>query len=253
MNSEVKREVLRGHLDECLEHLKISLVSLAPKYSRGAPRIRKPLADFCDVKVNTVERWLNNSQRLPIGLTLIKLMCCLDMVGYKVIEFERIPKAHRGFMELIGFVILSIDEAVEILGYNSRHSLFDVLHGRENASKDIQQKMWDTWKEKREELERKKEQALKLYGRLMLPSISLEKTKEKFVSAAPSELRKKFDCRQSLAVSIMEVLLVLLEDGPFDELSASELIKLKQYAANTILKLSARLSALSSDLIMPDQ
>ena len=179
------------------------------------------------------------TRSLPDGEHFIKLMCYLDAVGYKVIELERMPKARRNFLELIGFSILSIEQAAELLGYASVSTLFQVLRGNQGASEDKDQKMWNAWKEKREELERSKEKARELYCLGDETEIS-----QKAESVKPSR-QQALPVRHSAIISIMEGLLALLEDKPLAKLSKDDLA--------VVLRLSARLSALSSQLIMSDQ
>jgi len=197
------------------------------------------MADFCGVQIDSVTRWMYGTRSLPDGEHFIKLMCYLDAVGYKVIELERMPKARRNFLELIGFSILSIEQAAELLGYASVSTLFQVLRGNQGASEDKDQKMWNAWKEKREELERSKEKARELYCLGDETEIS-----QKAESVKPSR-QQALPVRHSAIISIMEGLLALLEDKPLEKLSKDDLA--------VVLRLSAHLSALSSQLIMSDQ
>jgi hypothetical protein len=247
--SEDNKEVFRGHLEECFQHLKKSLDSKAPKGSRGALTVKKPIADFCGVGVSSVARWFRRTGLLPIGETLIKLMCYLDMAGYRVIELERMPKGRRGFVELLGYGLLSGDKAIELLGYSENSTLLKVLQGHHGTSKDKEQKMWDFWKEKKEELEKTKEELQKQFGSRslgtkskVLPRTNVSKVSDQHVSAT----------RQIAVVSIMEGLLKLLEEDSFGKLTNGNLAAL-QKSADTVLRLSAHLSALSSRLIMTDQ
>ena len=240
--NEDRDEVFRGHLEECLRHFGTSLASSVPKGSRGAAQAKKPVADFWGVTINSVSRWLNNTGSFPVGEPLIKLMCYLDMVGYRVIEFERIPKARRSFAELIGYGFFSGSQAAEFLGYSSTSTLYQVLQGNQNASEDKDQKMWDAWKERKDELEQRKK---KLQEPQPLDA-SIKARPETEVPRA-SERPASSSC-QTAVVSIMEGLLALFEGNPFEKLPDSELTNLHRSAA-TVLRLSAHLSALSSHLI----
>lgn len=244
--NEDRQEVFRGHFEECLRHLGTSLASSVPKGSRGAAQTKKPIADFCGVTIDSVTRWLHGTGSFPLGEQYIKLMCYLDMVGYRVIELERMPKVRRNFAELIGYGILSSGQASKFLGYSSTSTFYQVLQGHHGASEDKEQKMWDAWKERKEALQEKKERSQELY-RLDIPlkvrrKAELAKTSERPVSAV----------RPKAVVSIMEGLLALLEENSFEKLSDGELADLKQ-SADTVLRLSAHLSALSSRLIMSEQ
>lgn len=238
--NEDRPEVYRGPFEECLRHLEARLASSVPKGSRTATQVRKPIADFCGVSVDTVYRWFRGDGPLPIGETLIKLMCYLDMIGYRVIELERMPKARRNFAELVGYGLLSGAQAAESLGYSHTSAFYQVLQGHSGASKDKNQTMWNIWKGRKEELRLKKEESQNLYG-LDIPLKICPGAEESKPAMLPS--------RQTAVVNIMEGLLLLLEGGLLSESNFADL----QRSADTILRLSAHLSALSSRLIMSEQ
>lgn len=238
--SEDRHEVFRGHLEECFRHLGTSLTSSVPKGSRGVTLAKQPVAEFCGVTIRSITRWLHNTESFPIGETLIKLMCYLDMVGYRVIELERMPKVRRNFAELVGYGLLTSDQAAEFLGYASTSTLYQVLQGHHGASADKDQKMWDAWKVRKEELVFKKEKSQELY-RLDIPFKIRPKAEDSKPAISAS--------RQTAVVNIMKGLLSLLEEGALSESSFADL----QRSADTILRLSAHLSALSSRLIVSEQ
>lgn len=237
---EESPEIFRGHFGECIKHLGASIVLQTPKGSRGAAEARKPLADFCGVTIASVARWFHSSGTLPVGEPCIRMMCYLNMVGYRVIELERMPRVLRNFAELVGFGLLSSEDAAELLGYSTTSTLYQVLHGQQGTSEDKDRKMWDAWKARKEELVLKKEKAKKLHY-LCIPSKIRSKAEEHKPAMLPS--------RQTAVVNIMEGLLSLLEEGSLSESSFADL----QQSADTILRLSAHLSALSSRLIMSEQ
>lgn len=245
--NEDRPEVFRGHFDECFKHLGTSLAARARKGSREAALQKKPVADFCGVTVNSVTRWLHSTGPLPIGEHYIRLMCYLDMVGYRVIELERMPKGRRNFAELVGFGLLSSEQAIELLGYSYPSTLYQVLQGHHGASENKDQKMWDAWKERKEELERKKKQLQEQYS-LDVPRDVPLKVHQKAEGAKPATLTSG----RTAVINIMEGLLALLEEESFEKLSAGGFKELQQ-SADTILRLSAHLSTLSSRLIMSEQ
>lgn len=238
--NEDRKEVFRGHFEECLNHFGISLASRAPKGTREAAQAKKPMADFCGVRIGSVERWMRGAG-LPVGEQHFKLICYLDMAGYRVIELERMPKFLRNIAELISFGILPAQEATKLLQYSITYQLFAVLRGDQGISKEKEQKAWDVWKERRVDLEKKKEQARELY-RLVISS----KVRTKAELSRPANVPTS---RKTAVVSIMEGLLALLEENSFEKISEDNLAELRQ-SADTVLNLSARLSALSSRLIM---
>ncbi len=238
--SEEKNEVFRGHFDECLQHLGAYFESMIKGGSRGAAQAKKPIADFCGVSVSTVVRWLYDNNSSPVGEARIKLMSYLDMIGYVVIELEKMPKYQRNFAELIGYGLITAEKAVELLGYGSTSTLYQVLQGHHGASGDKEQKMWDMWKARKDELVLRKEESQELYS--LDASLKIRSRAE---DAKPAIL----PVRQMAVVKIMEGLLLLLEEGPLSESNNADL----QRSADTILRLSAHMSTLSSQLIMFEQ
>ncbi|OGY30119.1 MAG: hypothetical protein A3F35_03365 [Candidatus Woykebacteria bacterium RIFCSPHIGHO2_12_FULL_45_10] len=244
MSREEAQEVYRGHFEECLKHLSKSLLLRLPKGSKGLVKFREPIANFCGVSVKTVVRWLDGSTS-PIGETLIKLMCYLDLVGYRVIKLEKMPKGRRIFFELVGFGILSPQEAASILGYTSTSTLYQVLLGKFGVSEGKKRRMWDAGLDRKEALEKVKVEASQRY--LPAPPSKSQPTK-----AEPTRREAIRDetppSRHQAIVVIMGGLLLLLEEDSFKEFLEAELAD-QPATASTVLRLSARLSTLSSQLI----
>lgn len=235
---EDRKEVFRGHFVECLNHFGLSLESRAPKGTRGATQAKRPMADFCGVVIGSVDRWMR-SGKLPVGEQYFKLMCFLDMAGYRVIELERTPKVLRNIAELISFGILSSQEVTELLQYSTSSQLFATLRGDLGISQERGQKAWEVWKKRREVLEKKKGQAWELHRLDVSP-----RTRTKTELSRPMVMLTH---HKTAVVNIMEGLLALLEDGSFEK-SEDSLAELRQ-SAELVLKLSARLNVLSSRLI----
>ena len=128
-------EVFRGDLDDCLRHLNTCIEAVFPKGSKGASKAKVPLAKFCGVGPETVKAWLELKSP-PIGKPLIKLFCYLELIGYTVKETEVLNKSVRNFRELIGFDLLDVEEATQILGYSQSATLFVTLRGRGGALPD---------------------------------------------------------------------------------------------------------------------
>ncbi len=240
-----QQEVFRGHFEECLEHLKAGLLTRFPKGSKGAGKARHPIAEFCGVEQSSVERWFYRKS-LPDGDVRIRLICYLSLRGYKIIEWERLSTNRRNFAELVGFGLLSMQEAAQLVGYTEASTLSQVLQGNQSSSEDKDQKMWDAWKERREELEQKKVKSRDLH-RLDIPLAAHSKAervrqRQEIASSSP----------RLAVVTLMEGLLALLEERSFNDRSDSELGQLRE-SVNTILRLSAQLSTLSSRLITDQQ
>jgi len=243
-------EVFRGHLNECLQHYGAVLENVVPKGSKGVAEIRKPLAEFCGVIVSTVSRWLRDDE-LPTGDPLIKLMCYLDTIGYRVIEFEKMPQERRNFVELIGFGIITGEEATQLTDYGAKTSLYRVLHGKVNASREKEALMWDIWKERRAALEQKKAQAR--IDRALETKVAIPTAK--IVALAPLKpSTEQFFGRNMLfyqmpTTDIVRGLLHVLEDRPFDSLPEKSLADLDENL-ETILRLSAELGILSVRILV---
>ena len=240
-------EVFRGHLEECLRHLGASIAERFPKQAREAAQAKKPIANFCGVTIKSATLWLKDNS-LPTGETLIKLMCYLDTIGYRIIELERIPKEQRNFAELIGFGILSAREAAELVGYDKPSRLYELFRRNVGIGKEKKQKIWDLWKEKKDVLELKKEQTQKLYWSETL--LAAPKELQHQLALATKEAiptKQQAPPHKATVVSIMEGLLSLLEESPGDTLADL------QGFTEVVLRLSASLNLLSSRLIMAGQ
>ena len=226
----------RGHLEECVRHLGDQLSAKAPKGTRGCLQAKKPIADFCGVSLDSAALWLQGGN-LPIGDRLIKLTCYLDMIGYRVIELERMPKGRRNLVELIGFGILTTEKAVDLLGYSSASSLYQVLQGNQGISESKEEKAWDIWRGRKEDLQQKKEKAFELYSLDSKPTASKTPEERQVLSSG------------SATIKIMEGLLIMLEQSSLEDLSDKDFAEF-QKSADVVLRLSAKLSTLSSRLLI---
>jgi len=246
-----KPEVFRGHLDECLRHFSERFSLKFPKGSKGAARAKEPMAEFCGINTPTVTRWFRDDASLPVGEPLFKLMCFLDLSGYRVIELEKMKPGSRGFAELIAFGIFKGQEAADMLGYQNLSTLYQVLRGKEGMSDAKSRKMWDVWQEKRALLEEKKSVAHRKYYQNLTVNGAPAAGPSPAPKGAGRPRTKTPD--YTATVKVMEALLALLERENLDELPEGELAVLCRASGETILRLSARLSTLSSKLLAPDR
>ena len=231
------KEVFRGHLEECLQHFVVVFSNKWPKNGKGTDKAKKPIADFCGVSTNSVTRWFHTG-KLPFGTAKIRLMCYLDMMGYKVLEIERMPKDRKNFFELIGYSMLSIDEAAKLVGYSEPSTLYQVLFGSHDPNNERAQKMWDCWKSKKDELLKRKQESHEKYR--LNPTQKIRPAVVKV--GTMSNVAKK-----PAVLIVMEGLLGLLEDDSLGKLQPHEMDSLRQ-SSDTVLALNARLSAFSSHL-----
>jgi hypothetical protein len=229
-------EVFRGNLRECLQHFAKSLPS---KFAKGASYARKPMADFCGVKTSSVLRWLNAESTFPQGEIYLRLICFLDANGYKVIEMERMSSVRRNLTQLIGFKIISAQEAASLLGYSIPSTMFEALQGKSGYSNDKQQRIWDLWKENRDQIATMRlqvsahvqvEDAQSLSNRDSLP-----------LSGTAHGVSRK------AVLSMMEGLLDMLQHGVLNGVTLEEL-SMHHFNPNIILNLQAHLLDASSKL-----
>lgn len=249
------KEVMRGHLEECLEHLKKRFNSKIQRGQRGRPEAVRPLMDFCEVNSQTALKWMDGSIEYPLprGKCLLKLHCFLDFHGYKVIEFERMPKVLRNFAELIGYGVISIDDANQRVGYNDSQQIYQVLWEREGLSKEKEAKMWEIWKEYRDVLEQKKLYAFERHRFEILFKLdsSTEQLSQQGILAL--DLATGDGSRRLALINILKGTLGFFDGGLFDNLSSSEISDLKQIGGHTIHRLVAHLSNLSLKISAPEE
>lgn len=153
---EERHEVFRGHIEECVRHFARHIEARAPKGTQEAVKARQPIAEFCGVEVSSVTRWLNTPNKPPVGDILIKFLCYLDVLGYGIIELERMPPVQRNFAELIGFGVISSRQAADLIGYVNVSKIYQAIWGREGFSDEKRQKMFEAWKERKGELDYRK-------------------------------------------------------------------------------------------------
>jgi hypothetical protein len=264
VNGADRPEVFRGKFKECLEHFAQAMDSRFPRGSKGTMQARKPLSDFCGVTIVTVSRWMLYRD-VPIGAARIKLECFLEMQGYCITELRRIDQTRRNFTELIGYGILTAEEAAKILGYSCLSTCSAMLHGAHNPTDEKQRMMWDIWKEKKGILEEKKTEAQKHFcidfARAASAPVKNQRPAQfhqpeppKQASASrqpePPKPRPELTSLQKAVIYQMLALLELLDGGLFDTVADALLLGLQESAEGSILRLSARLSELSARITM---
>lgn len=240
-------EVYREYFEECMRHFSSAFRGKVPKGKRGRSACMKPMADFCGVIGKTITGYLGGTS-LPKGELYMRVICYLDLHGYRVIEFERLPEVKQNFWELIGFSVISGEEAAALLNYPRVQDLFRVLRGEYSAVGGREEKMLNIWKEKKEELRARKKKALEsqrldfLFSTRVLPFRS-----DQIVESIKST-GSQSSCRKA-TLSIMRGVLSFFEEGLFDNLTGEEIENLKKNDGPAVLQLSAHLSQLSSRLM----
>jgi hypothetical protein len=173
-------------------------------------------------------------------------MCYLDMIGYRVIELERMKPVRRNVAELIAFRVLTSEEAARHLDYSKTSRLWEVFRGDQGVSDAKEQTMWDLWKTRREALEQKKAVFRVKYA-IRFP-LTFEIVRRK----RSKERRERTTAGRGLRATMLvaEGLLALLSDDLLQGLSAEEIAEL-QPSASTIHRLSTKLQQLHSQLLPP--
>ena len=251
----IVKEVMRGHLEECLEHLRRRFNSKIRRGQRGRIEAVKPLMDFCEIGDQTALKLMDDDLESspPRGRILLKVLCYLDFHGYKVIEFERMQKVLRNLAELIGYGVLSDEQSFRLAGYKTCRHFYSVLWNREGLSSDKESKMWEVWKSRRDQLEQKKSSAFENYNLQIL--FKPEQSTEQF--GQQSLLTLNFvggDASRRLAlVQILKGTIGFFDGGLFNNLSSTEISDLKQSSGHTIHRLATHLSNLSLKLSAPEE
>lgn len=152
---ESRKEVFRGHFGECIAHFSKRFtegVGGTPK----ATVVKKIIGDFCKVRTAAVQLWISG-RAAPFGQRHFNMICYLDIMGYRIIELEQMAQTKRKLLELIGFNVISLEEACDIVGYKNTWDLSQVLRGNENTSREKEARMYEAWKTRREQLENAKQ------------------------------------------------------------------------------------------------
>lgn len=236
--------VYRGPVEECVRHFAARFQEVYPKGSRLSTEGKRPIAEFCGVNIHTVTDWFFRLDNLPVGERQIKLLCFLDLNGYKVTELERMSLKCRNFAKLIGYGLVKSEDAVEWLGYTQPSELFRALRGVTGLNHDREEKLWDLWKARRDKLDAAIEEAAKRF-RFDFSSIKKIPT-----STNPDSVsgHSPVGCSRDGVISIMKGLLELLNSGTLANLSDDEWVALRS-SSETILQLSSHLSTLSAKLV----
>jgi hypothetical protein len=240
-------EIYRDHFAECLVHFGKKFNDKYPSRIRGRSEELRPIMDFCDVILQTAQRWVDKPEMLPQGESLIKLICYLDIHGYKVIEFERLGRVLRNLAEIIGFSIVSANEVSIILGYKIS-SLYEVFRGQHVMTKEKELRAHEIWKSNRVLLEAKKRDSIRSSRLKMFFEESVSGTETRIASPGIST-----PSRQMATLGIMKGLLGLLDEGLFANLSPIELFSFNSEDVKAVEGLSRHLNDLSNKIVQAKQ
>ena len=136
----------RGDTAKCLELF---------RRDYGSSTGRELLVQFMGVNEATVRRWLSGGK--PHGENLIRIRYLLEAFGYESRELNHLSEAARNLGRAVAFRVVSIDEVVQALDFQSeepQQSVFRVLLGKVDTTSLRTSVMEDLVDSKREEVER---------------------------------------------------------------------------------------------------
>ena len=250
MINDTRPEIFRGHLEECLEHLNKILAALSPHKKQRAKAIREAIAVFCGVVPESVGNWLQEKGHQPHGESFFKLICCLDRLGFRVIELENMRRVRRNFAELIGFSILTNEQASKLIGFSDRSSLFRILHGKSETGKMKLQLMFEIWKENKPRLDEKRDGALEdIFNELFNPRKKILGSPQTELTLEPERLSASY---QPKAIIILMQGLLALFDSDKGSLIEKEITDLQTHS-QTVSRLTTHLINLRSRLSSSDK
>lgn len=222
-------EVFRGHFAECFAHLKKCMEANSPRGLSGVKKSRQPIADFCGISAVTVGRWFDGKSK-PIGEFYVRMMCFLDMVGYRVIELEKLGNK-REFAELIGYSLLDLQQAANLMGYKNTHEISAVVKRKQGTSGEKEERMGTICKDMRPTLALRKEE--------------LRQKCQLGISLTDSVRQRKI----SGIMNIMGGLLDLLESKEVGAVFSDGLAKLPPGEKQVVLHLSDVMHDLSTKMV----
>lgn len=114
---------------------------------------RDKLADFVGVQELAVRRWQTGGN-VPKGDSLLKTRVFLDLIGYKVKEFEELPGLTREFTKLIAFGLITEEGARDLLEYKNIQDVFRVVLKGDGLYPQRQHRLTRFVENSTEELER---------------------------------------------------------------------------------------------------
>jgi hypothetical protein len=128
----VSKAIFGGTTKECLHHYAEN--SLPPKGARNSTQAKEPMVNFVGVTTDTITSWIYD-RNMPAGGSLVKLRFFLEAVGYDVIELRSLRgQVNYMLAEMLAYGVLSIEQAVEQLGFQNSHPIFRIVHGESNTN-----------------------------------------------------------------------------------------------------------------------
>lgn len=88
---------------------------------------RSLLSYFTGAKLSTTVKDWCDGKYAPRGDYLLRVRCFLDLVGYRLFEFDELPEVGKRFARLIAFNIFTVTNACIALGYASEQQVYTFL------------------------------------------------------------------------------------------------------------------------------
>lgn len=251
MEETSRPEIMRGHIDECLSYLFQKLSPLGRRSVQKKMFIAS-MANFCGITFDPASRWLHGggSGSMPIGDQKIKLMCWLDLIGFRIIELENMTESFRGLAELIAFGLTTGAEAAKSIGFAKASTVYKIIYEQMNTTNEKKEIIWQLVKEKKAELLQAKEKAGKqlpaFIATLFYNTLPTE-------ASAPEPEHVNAELIGTPAntfiqgfLSLLQGINTLLESEAANTLTDKELTALPDNQAECIVKLATKLQTLEN-------
>ena len=242
---DVQDYIFRGRLDDCFRHFAEAMSRIFPKGSVKVYQARKPLGEFCGVNSHTASDWILRGANLE-GIKWFRMAFFLQIQGYGVTDLDRIGEVTRNFAALIVFGLLTVDEAQRLLNYEQLKNLYRILRGENKLPDDKSQIMWNIWKERKNDLFLKMNEARQKY---YIPELSKVEKRDKRSEIPLKETTPIYAGEVKAVLDIMRGLKGLLDTRPFDKLSEREFETAIRGSRAEILQLYHYLSDLSVRIV----
>lgn len=111
----------RGTLEECLDQLRMSPRSVLSHF-----------IEFVEAHPKTVAGWIMGTDKPPAGEFWVRSVLFFDLIGWKVIEFEKTELTAVTIAKLWMYKLMSADQVREELGYASASNtpLLEYIYGK---------------------------------------------------------------------------------------------------------------------------
>ncbi len=246
MSGRARKKYTRGELKECL----ITLGNLLDFKDSNHQQLMQAFSLLSKIPEQTLTGFLIG-EKIPDGLNELRLYCCFTAIGFEVIEFSKRQVPHHEVIELLGYNIVTPQEAVAVLKYSKPFNLYEAIRKEFKYRGEKSTAVWELWVSHKEAVEQARiEYRKRLHGFAELLARSLESSS---VHHAPvvreDETVAGTVPNETLAVSalaIMDGLAGLLTAGAHQALVCMDSINLKTRSEGTIRQLSLYLNELIS-------